>query len=135
MTQPPFSSFAGPGERTRALRQAIDEAGEERSATLGLTDSIEPGDFEFTFMFRAEAEDDFVAFDISIIWDGGSHATWSLDISEHEAISMASSAPIYGWHRGETAMTFFWRTNPMTCWRLRVGPVFPVPRRVAVTRT
>jgi hypothetical protein len=49
-------------------------------------------------MFRAEAEGDFVAFDISIIWDGGgSHATWSLDISEYEAISMASSAPIYGW--------------------------------------
>ena len=38
-----------------------------------------------------------MAFDISIIWDGGSHATWSLDISEHEAISMASRAPIYGW--------------------------------------
>ena len=52
MTQPPFSSFAGPGERTWALRQAIDEAGDERSATIGLMDSIEPGDFEFTFMFR-----------------------------------------------------------------------------------
>lgn len=36
-------------------------------------------------------------------------------------------------HRGETAMAFFWRTNPTT-WRLRVGPVFPVPRRVAATK-
>lgn len=128
------SSFAGPGERTRALRHAMDEAGDERSATLGITDSIEPGEFEFTFMFRAEAEGDFVAFDISITWDGGSHATWSLNISEHEAISMASRAPSTAGHRGETAMTFFWRTNTTT-WRLRVGPVFPVPRRVAVTRT
>jgi hypothetical protein len=104
MTQPPVSSFAEPGARTRALQQAIDQAGDERSATLGVTDSVEPGDFEFTFMFRAEAEGDFVAFDISIIWDGGSHATWSLDISEHEAISMASSAPIYGcasWRNGD----------------------------------
>jgi hypothetical protein len=58
MTQPPVSSFAGPGARARALQQAIDQAGDERSATLGVTDSVESGDFEFTFMFRAEAEGD-----------------------------------------------------------------------------
>ena len=45
-----------------------------------------------------------------------------------------SRAPSTAGHRGETAMTFFWRTNTTT-WRLRVGPVFPVPRRVAVTKT
>ncbi|MGW4579041.1 hypothetical protein ACWELP_10125 [Rhodococcus aetherivorans] len=82
--------------RTVALEEAIAQAGDERSATLGLPTEIEPGQFTFTFMF--DTGDGVSAQDITFTWDGGRWATWSQDLSEHEGdLSPGSSAPAYGW--------------------------------------
>lgn len=90
-------STGGIGQRTRLLEDAVAAVEREQDATIGLPAEIEPGRFSFTFMVDAWGSGDFQAQDITFEWDGGRTATWTEDISMHEAISPGSSAPTSGW--------------------------------------
>lgn len=94
-----------PGGRSTELSDAIASANDPSEITLGLPDHV-IGDSSFTFMQAWPSVDDLQAWDVSFNWDGFSRrATWTLDISELEDQSPASSAPIHGWASWQTGDT------------------------------
>jgi len=82
--------------RTPRLERALGDAADEMSVAIGLPETIEPGEFAFTFMVDL-GDGDAVAHEITVDWDGGWTATWREDISGDEAVSPGSSAPAFGW--------------------------------------
>ena len=94
---------AGSASRLPTARGRVSAAaGGERDVTLGLPDEVEPGTISFTYMADVWGHGDAQAPDITFEWNGGRSATWTEDISGHEAISPGSSAPTTGWASWQT---------------------------------
>jgi hypothetical protein len=90
-----ISYTRAPSGRTVELEQAIAEASDAKSVTVGAPEDIKEGQINFTFMY--DTGDHLVARVVYFDWDRGNTATWWQDISDHEAASPAPSAPARGW--------------------------------------
>lgn len=87
----------GIGQRKAALIEAIAAAPDEMAASIGLPNRVERGEFAFTYMADPWGNNEPLAIDVEFEWSGGRTANWTRDISIHEAVTPASSAPVHGW--------------------------------------